>query len=202
MWDLSHPQGPARFEQEAATALAAWRAGRFELPDYYLLAAAAAESDAAESPGEGEQDFYLAPLRASRPHRVVFVPAAEPAAQAAGVLQALGSLCHGPWWPALDDLLETAAPTTRAAWPRPPPAVVPATQAQASAQPAARLRAQPPSHPWPPDREGLSALRSMCGEAFPNAGCWPPPPPARPAGTGSFTFHPLGHLGRCPREEP
>jgi hypothetical protein len=39
---------------------------------------------------------------------VVFVPAAEPAAQAAGVLQALGSLRHGPWWAALDDLLETA----------------------------------------------------------------------------------------------
>jgi hypothetical protein len=39
---------------------------------------------------------------------VAFVPAAEPAEQAAGVLQALGSLRHGPWWPALDDLIDTA----------------------------------------------------------------------------------------------
>ncbi len=28
MWDLAHPQGPARFEQEAAAALAAWRSGQ------------------------------------------------------------------------------------------------------------------------------------------------------------------------------
>ena len=37
MWDVSRQQGPAEFEQEAAKALAAWRAGRFELPDYYLV---------------------------------------------------------------------------------------------------------------------------------------------------------------------
>jgi hypothetical protein len=102
MWDLSHPQGPARFEQEAATALAAWRSGQFELPDYYLVAASG------DDPGETEQDFYLGPLRAARSHRVAFVPAAEPAEQAAGVLTALGSLAHGPWWPGLDDLLQTA----------------------------------------------------------------------------------------------
>src|SRR6201996_6882903 len=35
MWDLARPQGPGRFEQEAAAALAAWRAGQVELPDYY-----------------------------------------------------------------------------------------------------------------------------------------------------------------------
>ena len=104
LWDLAHPEGPARFEREAATALAAWRAGRFELPDYYLVAAA----DAATPAGEGEQDFYLGPLRAARSHRVVFVPAAEPAEQAAGVLQALGSLRHGPWWPGLDELIQAA----------------------------------------------------------------------------------------------
>ena len=102
MWDLSHPQGPARFEQEAAIALAAWRAGQFELPDYYLVAASGEEA------GQADQDFYLGPLRAARSHRVVFVPAAEPAEQAAGVLTALGSLAHGPWWPGLDDLLQTA----------------------------------------------------------------------------------------------
>jgi hypothetical protein len=100
MWDLAHPQGPARFEQEAATALAAWRAGQFELPDYYLVAA--------ESPESQEQNFHLGPLRAARSHRVAFVPAAEPANQAAAVLTTLGSLAHGPWWPPLDDLLNTA----------------------------------------------------------------------------------------------
>jgi len=119
MWDLAHPQGPAQFEQEAATALAAWRAGQFELPDYYLVAASSHEPghEPAHEPGQpgqtdqaGEtgQDFYLGPLRAARPHRVVFVPAAEPAEQAAGVLTALGSLAHGPWWPSLEDLLQAA----------------------------------------------------------------------------------------------
>src|ERR1700760_715725 len=71
MWDLARPQGPARFEQEAATALAAWRAGRFELPDYYLVTAT-------EPADDHEQNFYLGPLRAARSHRVAFVPAAEP----------------------------------------------------------------------------------------------------------------------------
>jgi hypothetical protein len=39
---------------------------------------------------------------------VAFVPAAEPAEQAAGVLQALGALRHGPWWPGLDELIDAA----------------------------------------------------------------------------------------------
>jgi hypothetical protein len=113
MWDLTRPQGPGRFEQEAAAALAAWRAGQFELPDYYLVTAsavvqAAPDSDAAEPAGQLEQNFHLGPLRAARPHRVAFVPATEPAEQAVGVLQALGSLAHGPWWPNLDDLINTA----------------------------------------------------------------------------------------------
>jgi hypothetical protein len=114
MWDLAHPQGPARFEQEAAIALAAWRAGQFELPDYYLVAASSHEPGQPGQPGQPDQtgqtgqDFYLGPLRAARSHRVVFVPAAEPAEQAAGVLTALGSLAHGPWWPSLDDLLQAA----------------------------------------------------------------------------------------------
>jgi hypothetical protein len=106
MWDVSRPEGPAGFEQEAAKALSAWRSGRFELPDYYLvLAAAPAGPDAA---GEQRPDFYLGPLRSARPHRVAFVAATEPAQQAVGVLQALGSLRHGPWWPGLDEVIETA----------------------------------------------------------------------------------------------
>jgi hypothetical protein len=106
MWDVSRPDGPASFEQEAAKVLTAWRSGRFELPDYYLVLAAGPAG-----PGEaGDQgpDFYLGPLRSVRPHRVAFVAATEPAEQAAGVLQALGSLRHGPWWPGLDEVIETA----------------------------------------------------------------------------------------------
>jgi hypothetical protein len=106
MWDVSRLEGPALFEQEAAKTLAAWRSGRFELPDYYLALGASdlADPDAADH----GPDFYLGPLRSARPHRVVFVPGTEPARQAAGVLAALGSLRHGPWWPGLDELIETA----------------------------------------------------------------------------------------------
>jgi hypothetical protein len=104
MWDVARPQGPADFEQEAARALAAWRAGRFELPDYYLVLATS--TDPADVADHGP-DFHLGPLRSSRPHRVSFVAATEPAQQAAGVLQALGSLRHGPWWPGLDEVIET-----------------------------------------------------------------------------------------------
>jgi hypothetical protein len=50
MWDVSSPQGPAEFEADAARALAAWRSGQFELPDYYLVLAAA-EPSAPAGPG-------------------------------------------------------------------------------------------------------------------------------------------------------
>ena len=99
MWDVSRQEGSAAFEQEAVKALAAWRAGRFELPDYYLVLA----REDTEGP-----DFYLGPLRSARPHRVVLVPEQEPGRQAAGVLHALGSLRHGPWWPGLDEVIEVA----------------------------------------------------------------------------------------------
>jgi hypothetical protein len=103
--DGSLPQGPDGFEREAARAVTAWRAGLFELPDYYLVLAA--------DPGENQTadhgpDFYLGPLRSVRPHRVAVVAATEPAQQAAGVLQALGSLRHGPWWPGLDQVIDAA----------------------------------------------------------------------------------------------
>ena len=99
MWDVSQAAGPAGFELEAAKALAGWRAGRFELPDYYLVLAREADDG---------PDFHLGPLRSARAHRVVPVPDAESAQQAAGVLHALGSLRHGPWWPGLDEVIETA----------------------------------------------------------------------------------------------
>jgi len=103
MWDVSRPEGPAGFELEAARAVAAWRSRLFELPDYYLVLAP--EPAAA---GDPRPDFHLGPLRSARPHRVAFVPAAQPAQQATGVLRALGSLRHGPWWPGLDEVIETA----------------------------------------------------------------------------------------------
>jgi hypothetical protein len=102
MWDVSRPEGPAGFEAEALKALTAWRSGRFELPDYYLILAAGPEA------GDQGPDFYLGPLRTARPQRVALVAATEPAQQAVGVLQALGSLPYGPWWPALDEVIEAA----------------------------------------------------------------------------------------------
>ena len=128
MWDVSRPEGPAGFEAEALKALTAWRSGRFELPDYYLVLApgpapagpagpAGPASPAGRAgpagpagPAAGGQgpDFYLGPLRTTRPQRVAVVAATEPAQQAAGVLQALGSLPYGPWWPGLDEVIAAA----------------------------------------------------------------------------------------------
>ena len=103
MWDVSRPQeGPAGFEAEALKALTAWRSGRFELPDYYLILAAGPD------PGDQGPDFYLGPLRTARPQRVAVVAATEPAQQAVGVLHALGSLPYCPWWPDLDQVIDAA----------------------------------------------------------------------------------------------
>jgi hypothetical protein len=122
MWDLSGgSQGAVAFEARAAEAVAAWRAGRFELPDYYLVLAPAAEGGGPRSDGPGTDggvtdgtgpDLYLGPLRAVRPHRVAVV-LAGPAGQhrpprVAPVLDALRNLRHGPWWPPVDELVDTA----------------------------------------------------------------------------------------------
>jgi len=108
MWEVSRgPDGSEAFELRAAEALAAWRANRFELPDYYLVLAE--EAGAGTGTGAGQPaDFYLGPLRSVRPHRVAVVAAAEPAAQAAGLLSELGSLPHGRWWPSLEEIFRTA----------------------------------------------------------------------------------------------
>ena len=119
MWDVARPEGPAGFEAEALKVLTAWRAGRFELPDYYLVLGPGPASPAGPSlagppgpasPAAGDQgpDFYLGPLRTARPQRVAVVAATEPAQQAVGVLQVLGSLPYGPWWPGLDEVIQTA----------------------------------------------------------------------------------------------
>jgi hypothetical protein len=103
MWDVADAGGAAGFEERAADALTAWRDKRFELPDYYLVVAAA-------SPGGTGPDMYLGPLRAARPRRVAVagVGADGGPGQAARVLDALRSLEHGPWWPPLDELIGVA----------------------------------------------------------------------------------------------
>lgn len=102
MWDLpGGSRGAAGFEERAAEALAAWRGKRFELPDYYLVMAPA-------QPSSTGPDLYLGPLRAVRPRRVAVAGIADSsAAQTTRVLDTLSSLEHGPWWPPLDELLDT-----------------------------------------------------------------------------------------------
>jgi hypothetical protein len=109
MWDVaSGPGSAASFETQAADTLAAWRGKRFELPDYYLVAAATEDVDA--SP-----DLYLGPLRAARPRRVVVTGTsglgpgqASAPTLTASLLDTLRSLEHGPWWPPLDELIDAA----------------------------------------------------------------------------------------------
>jgi len=110
MWEVAAgPDAAAEFEKSAADALIAWRAKRFELPDYYLVIGPA--GDAATGP-----DLYLGPVRAVRPHRVALAAVAGPDDAATSgaltstisLLDTLRSLPHGPWWPPLDELLDSA----------------------------------------------------------------------------------------------
>jgi len=110
MWDVTAgPDAAAGFEESAAETLAAWRAKRFELPDYYLVIAP--PEDTATGP-----DLYLGPVRAARPHRVAVAATAGPddsagsgaLASAISLLETLRSLPHGPWWQPLDELLDAA----------------------------------------------------------------------------------------------
>jgi hypothetical protein len=124
MWDLTAGPGhAAAFEQQAAEAVAAGRAGRFELPDYYVVLtpgaapggaadpAAGARPDRAAGAGDGT-GMYLGPLRAARPGRVKAVVSAAAdggsAENTERVLQALRTLRHGPWWPPLGELADSA----------------------------------------------------------------------------------------------
>lgn len=120
MWDLTAGPGhAAAFEERTAEAVAAWRAGRFELPDYYVVltpgagpgpGSVGAGPEGGAVPG-GDTGLYLGPLRAVRPRRVeavVTTADGEDAEDAERVLQALRALRHGPWWPPLDELLDRA----------------------------------------------------------------------------------------------
>jgi hypothetical protein len=103
MWDIKAEQHDvAPFEIAASEAVAAWRAGTFELPDYYLVLTGTQPAD---------PDFHLGPLRSQRPHRVAVAATpetADPASRAAEVLRVMGSLRHGPWWPPLDQIVSAA----------------------------------------------------------------------------------------------
>ena len=102
MWEVpAGPGGAAGFEEQAAGVLAAWRDKRFELPDYYLVVAPA-------QPSAAGSDLYLGPLRAVRPRRVAVAGVAGRPGLASVLLDALRSLPQGPWWPPLDELLDTA----------------------------------------------------------------------------------------------
>jgi hypothetical protein len=105
MWDVRRDTtDTSDFELRAGEVVGAWRAGRFELPDYYLHISPNSPNDVADGP----PDFYLGPLRSARPNRVAVAVAGSPEARAAEVLRALGSLRHGPWWPPLDEIMATA----------------------------------------------------------------------------------------------
>jgi hypothetical protein len=114
MWEIGDaPRGSDEFELRAGEVLVSWRAGQFELPDYYLMLAEQAPAGTAPAsavrPGTMPRPgFHLGPLRALRPHRVAVVAASETAEQAAGILTTLGSLRHGPWWPPLPEVIDSA----------------------------------------------------------------------------------------------
>jgi hypothetical protein len=103
MWEPGTDR--SAFELRAGEAVAAWRAGRLQLPDYYLVVAA--ERPGAE-PAPHPLDLHLGVLRGQRPSRVVLVVAGEEREEAARVLGALRRLGQGPWWPPLDELVEAA----------------------------------------------------------------------------------------------
>ena len=77
-------------EVAVAETVARWRAGSLDLPDYYLLVDP-------EDWDRTRRHWYLGYLAATAPVRVV--------ATAADVVERIGRLATGPWWPDLDRLL-------------------------------------------------------------------------------------------------
>ena len=108
MWRVGAASDPAPFEREAALVLEAWRAGRFELPDYYLVLVEPPETPGAPETAPRPHDLHLGALRSLAPTRVSVVVTADARETAARVLHALATLPQGPWWPPLDDLIAHA----------------------------------------------------------------------------------------------
>ena len=87
-------QGPAgELEVAVADALARFRSGALELPDYYLVVGP-------EALGVTARHWYLGVLHAAAPARVVPVPGAT------GAVEAVSGLAAGRWWPSAEELLE------------------------------------------------------------------------------------------------
>jgi hypothetical protein len=92
--------GDHSFETVAGRLATEWRAGRFQLPDYYIVAAGDELHEA---------DWHLGFLKSQRPARVVLVPLVEPEGELAlRVLSAIEGLPQGPWWPGVDRLMDAA----------------------------------------------------------------------------------------------
>lgn len=104
MWERG--SDPSPFELRAGEAVAAWRAGRLQLPDYYVVVAPDPGPNPPAVPHP--HDLHLGLLRDQRPSRVVLVVAGEEREETARVLGALRRLGQGPWWPPLDELVEAA----------------------------------------------------------------------------------------------
>ena len=115
MWEVTAiARGSDEFELRAAEALAAWRAKRFELPDYYLvLADEAAPGGAAAAPGAGSAGDG-APTstwgRCAPSGRTACrsPPGPRPRRRRSALLGELGSLRHGRWWPPLEEVFAAA----------------------------------------------------------------------------------------------
>ena len=108
MWDVSRPQGPAGFEQEAGSccrpggqACSSCRTTTWSPPRALAVASLV-------TPASRGRTFISGRCVRSGRTGVAFVAAAEPAQQAAGILHTLGSLQPGRWWPGLDEVIETA----------------------------------------------------------------------------------------------
>lgn len=109
MWRVGSASDPASFEREAALASEAWRAGRFELPDYYVVLVEPLQGPTApRETAPHPHDLHLGALRSIAPARVVAVVTADARETSARVLHALATLPQGPWWPSLDELIAHA----------------------------------------------------------------------------------------------
>lgn len=105
MWKVGAASDLASFEREAALVSEAWRADRFELPDYYLVLVEPPRTSGAPEPPPRPHDLHLGALRSLAPARVVAVVTDDARETAARVLHALATLPQGPWWPPLDELI-------------------------------------------------------------------------------------------------